>query len=167
MSLSVFKQIVDLDVAKESCDQARETIRRIANANSEESYSATNTAFKEYFIKNWDVCREKWVNFLRDNHLHFANTTNNRLEWHNHKLKDVVSQSMSLSDMFEKVLLFCRTNAEEYTHKAFTEEFSTHTTANDSIADMSINNATCTAYSAEKIAKQLNLSRSVMYTVLS
>ena len=120
-------------MAKESRDQARETIRRIVNADSEESYSAlkqdlydnTNTAFKEYFIKNWDVCREKWVTFLRDNHLHFANTTNNRLECHNHKLKDVVSRSMSLSDMFEKVLLFCITNAEEYTHKVFTEEFST------------------------------------------
>ena len=74
---------------------------------------------------------------------------------------------MSLSDMFEKVLLFCRTNAEEYTHKVFTEEFSTRTTANDSIADVSIINATCTAYSAEKIVEQLKLSRSVMYTVSS
>ena len=74
-----FKQIVDLDVAKESREQARETIRRIVNADSEESYTAlkqdlfdnTNTTFKEYFIKNWDVCREKWVTFLCDNHLHF------------------------------------------------------------------------------------------------
>ena len=86
-------------MAKESCNQARETIRRIVNVDSEESYSALkhdlfdniNTAFKEYFIINWDVCRERWVTFLRDNHLHFANTTNNRLEYHNHKLKDSVS----------------------------------------------------------------------------
>ena len=72
-------------MAKESRDRARETIRRIVNADSEESYSAlkqdlydnTNTAFKEYVIKNWDVCKEKWVTFLHDSHLHFANTTNN------------------------------------------------------------------------------------------
>ena len=64
-----FKQIVDLDVPKENRDQARETIGRIVSADSEESYTAlkqdlydsTNTAFKKYFIKNWDACREKWV----------------------------------------------------------------------------------------------------------
>ena len=62
-----FKQIVDLDVAKENREQVRETIRRIFNADSAESYIAlkqdlfdnTNIAFKEYFIKNWDVCRVK------------------------------------------------------------------------------------------------------------
>ena len=86
-----------------------------------------------------------------DNHLHFANTTNNRLECHNHKLKDVVSQAMSLSDMFMNVLLFCRTNAEEYTHKVFIEEFSTRSTVDDSIADVSMINTTCTAYSADRI----------------
>ena len=65
------------------------------------------------------------------------------------------------------VLLFCRTNAEEYTQKMFTEEFSTLSTAEDSIADASMIYATCTAYSAERIVKQLKLSRSVMYTVSS
>ena len=164
---------VDLEVAKENRDMARETIRMIVNADSEESYTAlkndlfdkTNTTFKEYFIKNWDVCKEKWVTFLRDNHLHFANTTNNRLECHNHKLKDVVSRSMLLSEMFEKMLLFCKTNAEGYTHKVFTEEFSACSTANDSIANVLIINATRTAYSAERIVEQLKLSRSVTYAV--
>ena len=63
----LFKQIVDLDVAKENRDQAREFIRRLVNADSEESYTTlkqelydnTNHAFQSYFIKNWDVCREK------------------------------------------------------------------------------------------------------------
>ena len=49
----------------------------------------------------------------------------------------------------------------------FTEEFSTHNTANDGISDVSTINATCTVYSAERIVIQLRLSRSVMYTVLS
>lgn len=90
-------------------DQGRETIRRLVSADSEESYATlkqelydtTNLAFQNYFIKNWDVCKGKMVKFLRDKHLHFANTTNNRLECHYHKLKDVVSGSMSVSDMFE------------------------------------------------------------------
>ena len=56
----LFKQIVDLDVAKENRELARESIRRLVNADSEESYAAlkqelydnTNHAFQGYFIKN-------------------------------------------------------------------------------------------------------------------
>ena len=65
------------------------------------------------------------------------------------------------------MLLFCRTIAEEYTHKVFTEEVSTRSTANESIADVSIINATCTVHSTERIVEQLKLSCSAMYTVLS
>ena len=74
---------------------------------------------------------------------------------------------MLLSDMFEKVVLYCKTDAEENTHKVFTEEFSTCSNANDSIANVSKINATCSAYSAERIVEQLKLSRSVMYAVSS
>ena len=169
----LFKQIVDLDVAKENRELARESIRRLVNADNEESYAAlkqelydnTNHAFQGYFIKNWDVCREKWVKFLRDDHLRFANTTNSHLECHNHKLKDVVSRSMLISDMFEKVLLFCRTNATEYSHKLFVEQFSTSSMASDSIPGVADIYSTCTAYSAEKIVEQLKLSHSVKYTI--
>ena len=122
----LFKQIVDLDVAKENRDRARDAIRTLVIASSESEYAAlkqnlfdtTNSDFKSYFLKNWDMCKEKWAKFLCDDHLHFANTTNNRLECHNNKLKDVVSRSMSVSEMFEKVLLFCQTNAAEYSHKS-------------------------------------------------
>ena len=169
----LFKQIVDLDVAKENRDQARESIRRLVNADSEESYTTLkqelydniNHAFQGYFIKNWDVCREKWVKFLHDYHLHFANTTNNRLECHNHKLKDVASRAMLISDMFEKMLLFCRTNTTEYSHKLFVEQFSTCNMANDSIPGVTDICSTCTAYSAERIVEQLKLSNSVKYTI--
>ena len=169
----LFKQIVDLDVAKENRELARQSIRRLVNADSEESYAAlkqelydnTNYAFQGYFIKIWDVCREKLVKFLRDDHLHFANTTKNRLECHNRKLKDVISRSMLISDMFEKVLPFCRTNATEYSHKLFVEQFSTCSMANDSIPGVADIYSTCTAYSAENIVEQLKLSHSVKYTI--
>jgi len=122
----LFKQIVDLHMAKENRDRARDAIRTLVNASSESEYAAlkqnlfdtTNSDFKSYFLKNWDTCQEKWAKFLCDDHLHFANTTNNHLECYNNKLKDVVSRSMSVSEMFEKVLLFCQTNAAEYSHKS-------------------------------------------------
>ena len=145
----------------------------MVNADSEELhttlkqelYDNTNHVFEGYIIKNWDVCREKWVKFLCDDHLHFANTTNNHLEYHNHKLKDVISWSILITDMFEKVLLFCRTNATEDSHKLFVEQFSTGSTANDSIPGVTDICSTCTAHSAERIVEQLKLSHSVKYTI--
>jgi len=98
---------------------------------------------------------QKWVTFLRDDHLHFANTTNNCLECHNHKLKDVVSHSMSVSEMFDKVLLFSQTSAAEYSHKSFVKEFSELSTAHDSITAVSEICSTCTAHSSERMIKQL------------
>ena len=102
--------------------QARQLVRTIVHAKSEPEYErmkqelfdATNHAFKQYFLNNWDSCREKWVTFLRDENVHFANTTNNRLECHNHKLKDVTARSMSILRMYsfsvEAMLLNMITN---------------------------------------------------------
>ena len=67
--------------------------------------------------------------------------------------------------MLEKVLLFCRTNATEYSHKLFVEQFSTCSTANDSIPGVADIYSTCTTYSAEKIVEQLKLSHFVKYTI--
>ena len=77
-----FKQLSDLDVSKDNRDEARQLIRAIVYAKSEPEYErmkqelfdATNVAFKQYFLSNWDSCREKWVTFLRDENVHFANT---------------------------------------------------------------------------------------------
>ena len=65
-----------------------------------------------------------WVTYERDQYLHFANTTNNRLESHNQKLKDLTSKSSCLSELsVENILLYSRTAASEYSHQSFTEEF--------------------------------------------
>ena len=168
-----FKQIVELDVPKENRDEARELIRRLVHAKSEDEYAsikqelfdATNDAFQKYFVKNWDSCKEMWATYLRDEHLHFANTTNNRLECHNQKIKDVTARSMSISEMFDNMLLFCRTNAAEYCHKSFVEEFSSCRSASDSIPGVMEITSSCTAYSAERIVEQLKLSQKVAYEV--
>ena len=128
----------------------------------QEHFDATNVAFKQYFLSNWDSCREKWVTFLGDENVHFANTTNNRLECHNHKLKDVTSRSMSISEMFENVLLFCRSNASEYDHKSFVEAFSSADNCIPGVVDIT---SSCTAYSAKFVIEQLKLSQQVQYKI--
>lgn len=102
---------------------------------------------------------------MRDENVHFANTTNNRLECHNHKLKDVTTRSMSISEMFESVLLFCRSNASEYDHKSFVEELSSIASADDCIPGVLEVTSSCTAYSARLIIEQLKLSQQTQYKI--
>ena len=136
-----FKQLAELDVPKENREEARQLIRVLVHAKTKDEYErikqklfdVSNDAFKEYFIRSWDSCKEKWVTFLRDENVHLANTTNNRLKCHNHKLKDVTARSMSLSEMFENVLLFSQCNASEYYHKSFLEQFSSFTSGDHDI----------------------------------
>ena len=168
-----FKQLADLDVPKDSRDEVSQLIRTIVHAKSEAEYErmrqelldVTNQAFKQYFLNNWDSCREKWVTYLRDENVHFANTTNNRLECHNHKLKDVTTRSMSISEMFESVLLFCRSNASEYDHKSFVEELLSIASADDCIPGVLEVTSSCTAYSARLIIEQLKLSQQTQYKI--
>ena len=56
----------------------------------------SSAVFSEYFIKNWHGIREQWVRgymFVRES---YFNTTNNRLESFNRKLKSVTFQLLYL-----------------------------------------------------------------------
>ena len=87
----------------------------------QELFDSTNEDFRQAFLSNWDSCKSMWVTFERDQAIHFANTTNNTLESHNQKLKDVTSRSSSLSEMFQNVLLYVRTAESETSHASFTK----------------------------------------------
>ena len=65
--------------------------------------------------------------------MHLGNTTNNRLECHNQKLKDLTSRTSSLCEMFRNVIHFAHTAEGEYKQSPFTEEFTSVTTADDGI----------------------------------
>ena len=106
-----------------------------------------------------------WVTFERDQAIHFANTTNNRLESHNQKLKDVTSRSSSLSEMFQNVLLYVRTAESETSHVSFTEEFTSRSTVDSNMPGVSEIQSVCTQYAADMIVNQLKVARSVDYQV--
>ena len=91
----------DFDIPKCDREELRSKLRSLVYAASEAEYerlksdiaSLANDDFNEYFEKNWQNCKEMWVSYLCDQYLHLANTTNNRLECHHHKLKDLTSPS--------------------------------------------------------------------------
>ena len=109
-------------------DEVRELIRQLVYSKDaddyydtkQEMYSKTNEQFRLCFETNWDGCQEMWVTYKRDHHVHLGNTTNNRLESHNQKLKDLSQRSSNLTEMFQNVLRFSNTSASEYSHSVFT-----------------------------------------------
>jgi len=94
---AMFKGMSDCRVEKSDRDECRRIIRLLVHAKTEVEYNdlkqelfdEVNDDFKAYFERNWEKCRSMWVTFERDQNMHFANTTNSRLESHNQKLKDL------------------------------------------------------------------------------
>ena len=85
------------------------------------AFKLANTQFIKYsgiIVIPCGLCTYKMIEYL-----HLANTTNNCLECHHHRLKDLISQSCMLSEMFNHVLTFSSTHALEYSQKCFVESF--------------------------------------------
>ena len=55
----------------------------------------------EYFDNNWHEIRKQWVEGLKREACHYLNSTNNRLESINQKIKSVVTKHSSLLTFFE------------------------------------------------------------------
>ena len=96
---AMFKKVVDCEIEKTAREAAKQLLRSLVYSKNEDEYqrlkqqvfTETNKDFKEYFIKSWDDCQEMWVTYKRDSYSHLGSTTNNRLESHNQKLKDLTS----------------------------------------------------------------------------
>ena len=69
----------------------------------------------------------------RDSYSHLGNTTNNRLESHNQKLKDLTSRTSTISEMFRNVLTFARNSEAQLKQSSFREEFTSVTSVDDGI----------------------------------
>jgi len=149
---ALFKCLSDYDVDKSNCEECRQIIRKLVYANSQDDYDkykqqlfdSANDALRKAFINNWESCKSMWVTYECDQATHFCNTTNNRLESHNQKLKDLTSKTSSLSEMFQNVLLFIQTTESESSHLAFTKEFTSQCTQDTAIPGVPEVQSICT-----------------------
>ena len=64
---------------------------------------ATSSFKCTYFESQSEGCQEMWVKF-NDYNAHLGNATNNCLESHNQKLKDLMSRSSNLTEIFRVFL---------------------------------------------------------------
>ena len=172
---AMFKKMVECDVDKKERDEVRDLIRHLVYSKDaddhddtkKEMYSKANAQFRQYFEANWDGCQEMWVTYKRDHHVHLGNTTNNRLESHNQKLKDLTHRSSNLTEMFQSVLRFSATSDSEYSHAVFREEFTACTFDDKGLEGAQDIRSACTQYAADAIIGQLKLAHSVKYDISS
>ena len=102
---------------------ALEFIQKLTYAHTEEEYQALYNKFctavpkqvLEYFNNNWHSIRNEWVVGIKACCGSFLNTTNNRLESINAKLKQVINRHSSLEEYFFVTLTALRVERD---HKA-------------------------------------------------
>ncbi|XP_065684306.1 uncharacterized protein LOC124807723 [Hydra vulgaris] len=102
-----------------------ELIQKLAYARSETQYnefydifvSLSPTTVLEYFNNNWHNIRNEWVFGLNYACANFMNTTNNRLENFNGKLKEVVDCNSTLENFLENLYVLLASMRNERDHK--------------------------------------------------
>ena len=100
-------------------------------------------AATEYFQKNWEPIKPQWVSFLKAKQFTVGETTNNRLESFNAKVKSVCSRYASLDTFFKEFLAVLRVLRDERVHAS--------AVARDVL----------TSYAYEKVVKQIGLREAI------
>ncbi|XP_047145569.2 uncharacterized protein LOC124818598 [Hydra vulgaris] len=142
-----------------------ELIQKLAYATSEEVYdelyrlfiSSSPTAVVDYFNKNWHNIRVDWVlglNFACGN---FMNSTNNRLENFNGKLKEVIDCNSSLENFLDKFYVVLASMRNERDHKTIFQMQKVLVDMFDPNSAEAAYKKVLTLYAAQHVLKQMSL----------
>ncbi|KAL5237152.1 hypothetical protein ACI65C_004562 [Semiaphis heraclei] len=102
-----------LGITPDERDSSKKFIEQLCYCKNEKEYQEIHTIFlsqaphqvQMYFEKNWHDIREEWVTGLTFQSGNFLNTTNNRLESFNSKLKSVIPFFSNLSEFFKQLFV--------------------------------------------------------------
>lgn len=87
----------------------------------------------------------------------------NRLECSHSKLKELIGQTSSLSEMLEGVLTFLRFVDQESSHHAFVEQFTSVNAKLDRVPGMKDVTAICIYYASKLLQHQAEVAQKVDY----
>ena len=114
-TLRTFRREITCETLGITSDQrilALDILQKICYAKSEEEFQSLCNQLERdgpvqvttYFKANWLPIRKEWVLCLKAQSGSFLNTTNNRLESINGKLKQVISKRSTLEEFVDKFL---------------------------------------------------------------
>ena len=105
-----------------------EYLQKIAYASSDDEYiyarlyeefkQSVPKAVLDYFNNNWHCIKDEWTLKLKGSCGTFLNSTNNRLESINAKLKQTISCNSSLKEFVNKFFVILTSLRTERDHKA-------------------------------------------------
>ena len=78
------------------------------NYNKMKQDKNINNNFLKYFNENWFNIKKMWVQAYRNQHFNIADTTNNRLESLNQKLKQIIAKNPPIHQFYNNLKLFLR-----------------------------------------------------------
>ncbi|KAH9372828.1 hypothetical protein HPB48_021549 [Haemaphysalis longicornis] len=130
-TLQTFRREVSvrkLGISKPEQEMALDLLQRMVYAQNEDEYLQLYEVFKssapkqvlDYFDLNWHNIRHEWVMGLKWSCSNFFNSTNNRAESMNAKLKDIVMRYSSLENFVTDFFCFVHTTRKERSHKGAT-----------------------------------------------
>ena len=142
-----------------------ELIQKMAYASSNEEYQelfddlqcSAPENVKEYFNKNWAPIKDEWVLHHKAMSGSFLNSTNNRLESLNAKLKQVIDHHSSLEDFVNKFFVVLKSLQIERDHKAALVFQKTKVQLYDGESPENKYSQLLTPYAAQYVIKQLQL----------
>ncbi|ETL34049.1 hypothetical protein L916_13648 [Phytophthora nicotianae] len=89
----------------------KDTMLRLLGGN-------TSDPFYKYFQANWELCKDEWVDYHRDNVPHLSNHTNNRIECGWGKLKQKVKREYTIDEMLATIIML-----QEWSEDSYVKEF--------------------------------------------
>ncbi|XP_065655225.1 uncharacterized protein LOC136081629 [Hydra vulgaris] len=115
-----------------------------------------------YYNKNWGLPHQVkyWAYYETMKHVNLGNTTNNRSESHNQKIKNILSRKMSLAEAVKGILLLHADKFQQMTHIEFNQSFKEPYrlgTAEDRVTDDIVK--VLTPYAARIVIAELKKSR--------
>ncbi|KAK3931288.1 hypothetical protein KUF71_025548 [Frankliniella fusca] len=122
-SFHVSKTLKEKSVKKS--DRVKETLDNLKYVQSEEGYTSLCTELKKmasptfvkYFEENWEKCPQAWSYRDKKHGLNFGNTTTNRVENHNSKIKMILNSNSPLADAVEGLLNVFLNKEEDVLHR--------------------------------------------------
>jgi hypothetical protein len=122
--------------------------------------ATTPESFMAYYNKNWGKPHQikHWAFYKTLKQINLGNTTNNRMEFHNQKIKYVLKRNMTLTEAIKGVLLLHFGKVDEMTHGEFNSTFKTaYRLGDDDVVKDEIvkkkHNTLCSRYYYRRIGK--------------
>ena len=120
-------------------DAALELVQGLAYAHSEQVYNKLYDdlskhfpqTVRDYYNKNWHSIKEEWVTCYRNLGLNLGNTTTNRVECLNTKIKSVCTKFATLRQFFHDFVVLLKTMREENIHRNIIDSTSIATKTQD------------------------------------